>query len=122
MVEENVLQKSLENDNLTFVEGKSLSSINPQFIDEVQKDLDQQRREDAESNGDFMEDLNEKLEFWANVKKPRADVFDENPYFENVFPSLKIQKPGYDLYGSSTVFLAILAIFTFLFYPSISVD
>ena len=69
MVEDNVLQKSLENDNLTFVEGKSLSSINPQFIDEVQKDLDQQRREDAESNGDFMEDLNEKLEFWANVKK-----------------------------------------------------
>ena len=69
-----------------------------------------------------MEDLNEKLEFWDRVKKPKSDIFDSNPYFENVFPSLKIQKPGYDLYGSSTVFLAILAIFVFLFYPSISVD
>jgi hypothetical protein len=53
---------------------------------------------------------------------PSFDFFDTSPYFENLFPSLKIQKPGYDLYGSSTIFLTILAIFIFLFYPLISVD
>lgn len=50
------------------------------------------------------------------------DFFDKSPYFDNLFPRLKIQKPGYDLYGSSTVFLAILAIYIFLFYSMISVD
>ena len=35
---------------------------------------------------------------------------------------MKIQKPGYDLYGSSTVFLTILALYVFIGYSSISVD
>lgn len=76
----------------------------------------------AESNGDFQEDLDEKIDFLEGKTEPSFDIFDRIPYFENLFPSLKIQKPGYDLYGSSTIFLTILAIFIFLFYPLISVD
>jgi len=39
-----------------------------------------------------------------------------------VFPSLKIQKPGYDLYGSTTSFLMLLAIYVFVFWGQITVD
>jgi hypothetical protein len=53
---------------------------------------------------------------------PRLSWFERSKYFEKIFPSLKIQKPGYDLYGSTTLFLGILAIYVFLYYGNMSVD
>lgn len=41
---------------------------------------------------------------------------------ENLFPSLKIQKPGYDLYGSTTSTLAILALYVFFCFQNYTVD
>lgn len=49
-------------------------------------------------------------------------MFEKIDYFDKLFPSLKIQKPGTDLYGSTTVFQSILAIFVFLEYGHMSVD
>lgn len=50
------------------------------------------------------------------------DVFERSAYFDQLFPSLKIQKPGYDLYGSTTSFLGVLAIYVFMCYGHMSVD
>jgi hypothetical protein len=44
------------------------------------------------------------------------------PYFDHLFPSLQIQKPGYDLYGSTTSFLGVLAVYVFCCYGQMSVD
>jgi len=38
-----------------------------------------------------------------------------------IFPSLKIQKPGYDLYGSTTLVLTIIVIFVFVFFENMMV-
>jgi len=46
----------------------------------------------------------------------------EKGYFNRIFPSLKIQKPGYDLYGATNVFLAVLIVITFTSYSSFNVS
>jgi predicted membrane protein len=49
-------------------------------------------------------------------------MFEKSKYFNSMFPSLKIQKPGYDLYGSSTISLALLTIFVVTCYQHVTVD
>ena len=49
-------------------------------------------------------------------------MFEKSSYFKTMFPSLKIQKPGYDLYGSSTISLALLTIYVVTCYSHITVD
>lgn len=44
--------------------------------------------------------------------------FERRPYFDRLFPGLKVQKPGYDLYGSTTTVLGVLAIYIFIYYDS----
>lgn len=44
--------------------------------------------------------------------------FERRAYFDRLFPSLKVQKPGYDLYGLTTSILGILAAYIFIFYDS----
>jgi hypothetical protein len=62
------------------------------------------------------------LKFFNDKKAPKLGFFEKYAYFDGMFPSLKIQKPGYDYYGSSTLTLGILIIFTFTCYSSMSVD
>jgi len=57
-----------------------------------------------------------------NRKRPKLGFFEKKEYFDKIFPSLKIQKPGYDLYGSSTILLSLMAIYVFMFYNHITVD
>jgi len=45
-------------------------------------------------------------------------IFERNDYFDRIFPSLKVQKPGYDLYGTTTTILALIGIYVFLFFDS----
>tara|TARA_B110000285_G_scaffold224371_1_gene281126 strand:+ start:116 stop:607 length:492 start_codon:yes stop_codon:yes gene_type:complete len=45
--------------------------------------------------------------------KPEMGIFEKSKYFNKLFPDLKIQKPGYDLYGSTNIFLTIVIIFVF---------
>jgi hypothetical protein len=120
MVKDNVLQKSLENDNLIVVEGCHDSA--PDWFTKDQLELEVAQIEKAISNGDFEQDLDDKIEMIQKKNVPKLGFFEKRQYFESVFPSLKIQKPGYDLYGSSTVFLTILAVYVFVGYSSISVD
>lgn len=84
--------------------------------------MNENRAQDAISSGDFEEDSAEKVEFIRNKSNPKLGYFEKREYFEKLFPGLRIQKPGYDLYGSSTLVLSILAIYVFIFYASISVD
>ena len=48
--------------------------------------------------------------------------FEKSRYFDQIFPSLKIDKPGYDLYGTSTCILGLLTIYVFTCYQHITVD
>ena len=68
------------------------------------------------SCGDFSEDLEQKLEVMHHSAFNNQDIFERTDYFESIFPSLRIQKPGYDLYGSSTMVLTIVAVYIFIFY------
>jgi hypothetical protein len=47
---------------------------------------------------------------------PKLGFFETNAYFEKIFPRLQIQKPGYDLYGTTTFFLAGSAAYVFMYY------
>jgi hypothetical protein len=40
----------------------------------------------------------------------------------DIFPSLKIQKPGYDLYGSTTAVLMVMLIYIGAMFSSYTVD
>lgn len=42
--------------------------------------------------------------------------FERRPYFDRIFPGLKVQKPGYDLYGLTTTVLGVIAVYIFIFY------
>ena len=48
----------------------------------------------------------------------KPGIFERNNYFDRIFPSLKVQKPGYDLYGSTTTILAIIGAYIFIFFNS----
>jgi hypothetical protein len=115
LVKLNVVQKSLESDNLLYVEGFR-SEHQPefltqeQFLDEAMKDENQ---DDCISAGDFEEAFEEKFDIIEEKSKPKLGIFEKVEYFDKIFPSLKIQKPGYDLYGTTTTILAIMAIFVF---------
>lgn len=47
-------------------------------------------------------------------------MFENNPYFDRIFPGLKIQKPGYDLYGLTTSILGLIGLYIFMYYESYS--
>jgi hypothetical protein len=55
-------------------------------------------------------------------KEEKMGIFENSKYMENLFPSLKIQKPGYDLYGSTTSTLAVIALFVFFCFSKYTVD
>ena len=123
MVQENVLGKCLESDGLIYIEGQRIDN-NPDFIsrEEFQDDLDDENQFDNVSAGDFDEELNEKADLIDRKTQPRLDFFDKIRYFDRIFPSKKIQKPGYDLYGTTTALLGIIGLFVFFCYGNLSVD
>jgi len=123
MVDANVVQKTLEDDTLLFIEGQR-PLAQPDFMTTAEFDEEIQKKEnwDVISAGDYQEEFDEMFEEIDNREKPKIGFFDKKEYFEKVFPPLKIQKPGYDLYGSSTICLTLMALFVFLFYNNITVD
>lgn len=74
------------------------------------------------SAGDFERDLEERLDAVARRGIAKVGLFEKSQYFRRLFPSLKIQKPGYDLYGTTTTVLFLLALYTGLYYGNFSVD
>lgn len=123
LVRENVLQKSLESDNLLIVEGMPRKD-KPEFIDQatLDEDYSNARAVDCVSAGDFEGELCDKLDQIEERSQPKLGLFEKQRYFDKLFPAFTIQKPGYDLYGTTTIFLAILALYVFIFYGKLSVD
>jgi hypothetical protein len=62
------------------------------------------------------------MEIIENRGSIKPGIFERTKYFEQIFPSLKIQKPGYDLYGTSTAILGITCIYVFTNFQHITVD
>jgi hypothetical protein len=123
LVSENVLQKQLETDNLIYVEG-SREEHQPAFISraEFDKEVEKQENWDVISAGDYQAEFDEMFDELDNRTKPKLGYFERKPYFDKIFPGLKIQKPGYDLYGSSTILLSLTALYVFMCYQHITVD
>jgi len=74
------------------------------------------------SSGDHEEETGEKFDQIAERKKDKKGFFDSNPYFDTLFPSLKIQKPGGDWYGCTTLTLSFIAIYIFMFFEKYTFD
>ena len=110
----------MENDSLIYIEG----SHNTRFLTEKERDCAKAElfNDLHMSAGDFEGEFVEKFDILHERTKPKLGVFETNKYFEKLFPSFKIQKPGYDLYGKTTLFLVLLALFVFMFYGQMSVD
>lgn len=123
LVADNIAQKTLETDDLIFVEG-ARRDAQPDFItrEDFQKEVEKRENWDTISAGDHDEEFDEMFEEIDKRTRPPLGAFEKKKYFERIFPSLKIQKPGYDLYGTTTTVLALLAIYVFMFYQHLTVD
>ena len=99
LIGDKCLLKSLETDNLIFMEGRR-STEQPDFItaEEFQEEVEKKENWDVISAGDYQEEFDEMFDEIENRTRPKLDSFDTSKYFERIFPSLRIQKPGYDLY------------------------
>lgn len=123
MVQNNILKKGLESDNLVVVEG-CRREFQPEFLNAEEFDdiKDEPENWEAISAGDLEEEIDNKTLFLSHRGKPKNGFFENSKYFNQIFPSLKIQKPGYDLYGSSTIALSVLTIYVVTCYQHITVD
>jgi hypothetical protein len=74
------------------------------------------------SGGDNELDFIQKSNLIIERNKPKMGIFESMKYFNKLFPQLKIQKPGYDLYGSTTIFLTFTVIFVFAAYDNFMVS
>jgi hypothetical protein len=120
LISNDAIQKSLESDNLIFVEG--IRKPNILTADELVVVQEELVNEDNISAGDFQDEFDEKRDNLEQKSLPKSGMFERNVYFYKLFPSLKIQKPGYDLYGTTTCVLGITAAFVFLYYGNMAVD
>jgi len=67
--------------------------------------------------------MDQKIELKLGFKiKEKPTWFEKSSYIKSIFPSLKIMKPGYDLYGTTTLVLAILAVFVLYGFDSVMVS
>lgn len=120
---QNVVQKSLETDNLKYYEGMRKKS-QPEFMTAKQFKEENYKKENWEefSAGMYEEDFDEKFAEVDNRQKPKLGWFENARYFDSIFPSLRIQKPGYDLYGSITIVLVMIMLFVFNNFTKYFVD
>jgi len=121
LIREKVVQKTLEADSLIYVEGMRPHS-QPNFLTRHEFKIEIAKRENWEvfSAGDHKEDIAEKFEAWDDRELNQPGIFERSEYFERIFPSLKIQKPGYDLYGTTTSILGIIFVFIFMYFSEYS--
>jgi hypothetical protein len=71
MVNDNVLQKSLENDNLIMIEGILDNAPELFTSEQIKEDVYKTQGEKAISSGDFEEDLDQKIEFLNGKSTPK---------------------------------------------------
>jgi hypothetical protein len=123
LVEEKAIQKSLENDNLMFIEGFTMGTPKDMLgAEELGDERAKPQNWGYVSAGDFDEELDLKAEKVERRTRPRQGFFEKSKYFQKVFPSAALQKPGYDLYGASTLVLGLMLGYVLMFYQSYTVD
>jgi hypothetical protein len=106
----------LGTDFLYYIEGTKQDN-DPDFIPfkESKQDYLDHIAFETFSGGDNAFDMAQKSNTLKLRNKPKFGIFEQG-YFNRIFPALKIQKPGYDLYGATNVFLTILILITFISY------
>ena len=72
------------------------------------------------STGDFKEEMDQKFDQIDDREFFDPGFFERNHYFDRIFPGLKVQKPGYDLYGLTTTILGVIGIYIFMYFDSYS--
>lgn len=122
MVQENIIQKTLEADDLVIVDGQTTTGFEYASTEKLDDDLMADKMLDSISGGDFEEEYNDKIDFIAKKDEPKLSKFEKSKYFTRLFPTLKIQKPGHDFYAPSTAFLGVLGVYIGFYYSYISVD
>ena len=118
LVTDNVIKRTLDCDNLRFVEGKT--NKHSEIALAISKDDSNKKRSihaiDYDDNHAVFKTLNDE-----DHHSPKG-VFEKHNYFDRLFPSMSYQKPGYDLYGSTTLVLVIILVFVLNFYESYNVN
>ena len=77
---------------------------------------------DTLSGCDHEDEYDERFDMIESRTRPALGLFEKNPYFDRIFPGLRIQKPGYDLYGSTTLMLFLLVVYVFVAFKNFTVD
>lgn len=110
------MQKALESDNLVFLEG-ARDDNRSNFVSrrEVTNAMRDPENWDNVSAGDFDAEFEEKREALAERQRSELGWFESSPYFARIFPGLKIQKPGHDLYAPQSLVLGLSMLFVFFF-------
>ena len=66
------------------------------------------------SAGDFNQDFEDKREALQERQRSELGWFESSAYFARIFPSARLQKPGYDLYAVQSLALAAIALFVWV--------
>lgn len=100
------------------------STLQPDFLtrEEFQAEVEKPENWDTLSAGDHQEQFDEAFDELEKRTRPALGPFEKRAYFGKLFPALRIQKPGYDLYGAATTVLALTALYVFQFYQHVTVD
>lgn len=124
MIVAKTLKKSLESDNIIYVEGTSTIHNDPEFF--TRDELETQTREELEAYNysacDFKEEYHRKNGYIEHKISPEQGPFERWLYFQRIFPGENLQKPGYDLYASTNVVLFTLLFFIASYFGKIAVD
>jgi hypothetical protein len=100
LIAEGVVCKTLESDNLIFIEGQR-DDNRISFV--PSKELINDHRDpenwDQVSCGDFDAEFDDKKNEIEERNKTELGWFETSSYFTRLFPTNKLQKPGLDLYA-----------------------
>jgi len=106
---------------LIFVEGETFSSPDILSKQEFKDESKLEQNWEQISGGDDYITFNAKFDHIDMRKKPKDTMFDKNEFLSEVFPPLRIQKPGYDVYARTTFALMLIVLFIFGFYTKFTV-
>jgi hypothetical protein len=90
LIDNDAIQKSLESDNLIFLEGVGRKKGSLFTAEELVKVEEELNHEDNISAGDFQEEFDEKQYKLDQKSLPKSGIFERKAYFNTLFPSLKI--------------------------------
>jgi hypothetical protein len=121
LIENQILCKTLETDSLLFIEGdRRETSAN--FISEPE--LINERRDpenwDDISAADYEEEFAAKFDLIEERKQKETGWFEKQSYLKRIFPTLKIQKPGKDLYGWEALLMGVILLYTLFCFSNIT--